>query len=75
MVNSRPADFQEKKKRMELEKQLDEILAGAARLADSSCTRDNTRDKIIAECNNVKQALQNLLDEALKHVSILTDLC
>ena len=71
MVNQSPADYQEKKTRLDLEKQLEELLASAARLADSSCTRDNSRDRLIAECNNVKQALQNLMDEYMKHVSLL----
>ena len=69
MLNRKPADSKEKTTHVELEKQLDELLAGAVRLADSSCTRDNTRDRLIAECNNVKQALQNLMDEYMKHVS------
>lgn len=69
MINRKPADYQEKKTRLELEKQLEELLAGANRLAESSCTRDNTRDRLIDECKNVKQALQNLMDEYMKHVS------
>ena len=68
MVNQKPADYQEKKTRLELENQLAELLAGATKLADSSCTRDNTRDRLIDECKNVKQALQNLMDEYMKHV-------
>ena len=70
MINQKPADYQEKKTRLELENQLEELLAGAAKLADSSCTRDNTRDRLIDECKNVKQALQNLMDEYMKHVII-----
>ncbi len=27
-------------------------------MADSSCTRDERREKIVAECNAVRQALQ-----------------
>ncbi len=70
MINRPPADYQEKKTRLEVEKQLDDILAAAQRLADSSCTRDNSRDRLIQECNNVKDALQNLMDEYMKHVRI-----
>ncbi len=31
--------------------------------ADSACTRDERRDRIVAECNAVRQALQDLLGE------------
>ena len=31
-------------------------------MADSSCTRDERRERIVAECNAVRQALQELLD-------------
>ena len=33
-------------------------MSGAALLADSSCTRDERRERIVLECNNVRQALQ-----------------
>ena len=32
-------------------------------MADSSCTRDERRERIVAECNAVRQALQELLNE------------
>ena len=69
MANRKPSDYQEKKTRLEVEKQLDDLLAGATKLADSSCTRDNSRDKLISGCNSLKNALQNLMDEYMKHVS------
>ena len=37
---------------------LESIISGAALMADSSCTRDERREKIVAECNAVRQALQ-----------------
>ena len=64
-----PVKYSEKHTRPTLEQRLESIVSGAARLADATCTRDNTRDKIIAECNAVRQALQDLLSEYIDHVS------
>ncbi|XP_070540847.1 catenin alpha-2-like isoform X1 [Ptychodera flava] len=58
-----PADYKEKRTRPSLEEKLEGIISAAALMADSSCTRDDTRERIIAECNNVRQALQDLLSE------------
>ena len=44
--------------RPDLEERLEEIISGAALLADSSCTRDDRRERIVMECNAVRQALQ-----------------
>ena len=44
--------------RPELEQRLEEIISGAALLADSSNTRDERRERIVLECNSVRQALQ-----------------
>ncbi|XP_015278708.1 PREDICTED: catenin alpha-3 [Gekko japonicus] len=49
--------------RPSLEKRLEGIISGAALLADSSCTRDVHRERIITECNAIRQALQDLLSE------------
>lgn len=38
-------------------------------MADSSCTRDERRERIVAECNAVRQALQDLLSEYMNNVS------
>lgn len=38
-------------------------------MADSSCTRDDRRERIVAECNAVRQALQDLLSEYMNNVS------
>lgn len=44
-------------------------------MADSSCTRDDRRERIVAECNAVRQALQDLLSEYMGNVSILCPVC
>ena len=53
-----PLYYEESKFRPSLEERLESIVSGAALLADSSCTRDDRREKIVAECNAVRQALQ-----------------
>ncbi|XP_077991933.1 catenin alpha-2-like [Glandiceps talaboti] len=58
-----PADYNEVRSRPSLEERLESIISGAALMADSSCTRDDHRDRIVAECNAVRQALQDLLSE------------
>ncbi|XP_077992996.1 catenin alpha-2-like isoform X2 [Glandiceps talaboti] len=59
----KPIDYNERRTRPSLEEKLEGIISAAALMADSSCTRDDTRERIIAECNNVRQALQDLLSE------------
>lgn len=54
--------------RPSLEKRLEAIISGAALLADSSSTRDLHRERIIAECNAIRQALQDLLSEYMNNV-------
>lgn len=63
-----PTSYSEKRTRPTLEQRLESIISGAAQLADSMSTRDDTRDKIIASCNGVRQALQDLLSEYMNHV-------
>jgi len=58
-----PVSFNESLIRPGLEERLESIISGAALLADSNCTRDERRERIVAECNAVRQALQDLLDE------------
>ena len=55
--------YDDRKMRPSLEERLESIISGAALIADSSCTRDERREKIVAECNAVRQALQELLNE------------
>uniref|UniRef100_A0A8C4WCY2 Catenin alpha-3 n=1 Tax=Gopherus evgoodei TaxID=1825980 RepID=A0A8C4WCY2_9SAUR len=64
-----PLTMNEEKIRPSLEKCLEGIISGAALLADSSCTRDFHREQIIAECNAIRQALQDLLSEYMNNVS------
>lgn len=64
-----PLEVNEEKIRPSLEKRLEAIISGAALLADSSCTRDVHRERIIAECNAIRQALQDLLSEYINNVS------
>ena len=56
-----PLAYREITARPELEERLESIISGAALMADSSCTRNDRRDRIVAECNAVRQALQDLL--------------
>uniref|UniRef100_A0A7M4EEN0 Catenin alpha 3 n=1 Tax=Crocodylus porosus TaxID=8502 RepID=A0A7M4EEN0_CROPO len=58
-----PLAIKEEDIRPSLEKRLEAIISGAALLADSSCTRDFHRERIITECNAIRQALQDLLSE------------
>ncbi|XP_054688063.1 catenin alpha-3 isoform X1 [Grus americana] len=62
-----PLVVNEEKIRPSLEKRLEAIISGAALLADSSCTRDVHRERIIAECNAIRQALQDLLSEYINN--------
>ncbi|XP_065409503.1 catenin alpha-3 isoform X5 [Chrysemys picta bellii] len=62
-----PLTMNEEKIRPSLEKRLEGIISGAALLADSSCTRDFHREQIIAECNAIRQALQDLLSEYMNN--------
>ncbi|KAH9426968.1 Catenin alpha-1 [Dermatophagoides pteronyssinus] len=64
-----PLIYNEIKKRPELEERLESIISGAALMADSSCTRDERRERIVAECNAVRQALQDLLSEYMSNAS------
>lgn len=64
-----PLAFSEERFRPSLEERLESIISGAALMADSSCTRDDRRERIVAECNSVRQALQDLLSEYMGNVS------
>lgn len=65
-----PLSFSEERFRPSLEERLESIISGAALMADSSCTRDDRRERIVAECNSVRQALQDLLSEYMGNVSV-----
>lgn len=64
-----PLAYNEVRTRPSLEERLESIISGAALMADSSCTRDERRERIVAECNAVRQALQDLLSEYMNNVS------
>ena len=66
-----PLNFSEERFRPSLEERLESIISGAALMADSSCTRDDRRERIVAECNSVRQALQDLLTEYMGNVGAL----
>ena len=66
-----PLAYNEVRTRPSLEERLESIISGAALMADSSCTRDERRERIVAECNAVRQALQELLSEYMNNVSTL----
>ena len=67
-----PMSYNEVRTRPSLQERLESIISGAALLADSSCTRDDRRERIIQECNAVRSALQDLLNEYMNNVSVLT---
>uniref|UniRef100_A0A8C5TZT0 Catenin alpha 3 n=1 Tax=Malurus cyaneus samueli TaxID=2593467 RepID=A0A8C5TZT0_9PASS len=67
LIAQDPLVANEEKLRPSLEKRLEAIISGAALLADSSCTRDAHRERIIAECTAIRQALQELLAEYLRN--------
>ncbi|XP_068844399.1 catenin alpha-2 isoform X2 [Capricornis sumatraensis] len=67
-----PMTFSEARFRPSLEERLESIISGAALMADSSCTRDDRRERIVAECNAVRQALQDLLSEYMNNCKYVT---
>ncbi|CAG5128050.1 unnamed protein product [Candidula unifasciata] len=62
-----PMAFNEVRSRPSLEERVESIISGAALMADSSCTRDDRRERIVQECNAVRQALQDLLTEYINN--------
>lgn len=63
-----PLAYSEVRTRPSLVERLESIISGAALMADSSCTRDDRRERIVAECNLVRQALQDLLTEYMSNM-------
>jgi len=63
-----PLTYNEVRSRPSLEERLESIISGAALVADSSCTRDDRRERIVQECNAVRQALQDLLTEYMNNM-------
>jgi len=64
-----PQSYSDSRTRPSLEERLESIISGAALMADSSCTRDDRRERIVQECTAVRQALQDLLSEYMNNVS------
>uniref|UniRef100_A0A5S6Q1X4 Vinculin n=1 Tax=Trichuris muris TaxID=70415 RepID=A0A5S6Q1X4_TRIMR len=58
-----PGNYNSQAVRPSLEAELERIISGAALIADSTNTRDERKNKIVQECNAVRQALQDLLSE------------
>lgn len=67
-MSMEPLAYNEVHTRPSLEERLESIISGAALMADSSCTRDERRERIVAECNAVRQALQDLLSEYMANM-------
>ncbi|CAF2404143.1 unnamed protein product [Rotaria sp. Silwood2] len=67
IIMMKPQKFNEQIIRPQLEGRLEDIISGAALLADSLSTREDRRERIVQECNSVRQALQELLDEYIKY--------
>lgn len=65
-----PMTYSEKRSRQLLEERLESIISAAALMADADCTRDERRERIVAECNAVRQALQDLLSEYMSNVRL-----
>lgn len=63
-----PLTYSEKRSRQLLEERLESIISAAALMADADCTRDERRERIVAECNAVRQALQDLLSEYMANM-------
>ncbi|PAV88275.1 hypothetical protein WR25_13141 isoform C [Diploscapter pachys] len=62
-IEMNPKDYRKQKHRPELEGILEQIVSGSASIADAESTRASRKQRIVAECNNVRQALQDLLEE------------
>uniref|UniRef100_F1KVE0 Protein humpback-1 n=1 Tax=Ascaris suum TaxID=6253 RepID=F1KVE0_ASCSU len=62
-VYMEPSSYRAHIHRPELEELLERIVSGAAAIADSENTRDERKKRIVDECNNLRQALQDLLAE------------
>ncbi|XP_035900316.1 catenin alpha isoform X2 [Anopheles maculipalpis] len=63
-----PRAYNEVRSRPSLEERLESIISAAALMADADCTRDERRERIVGECNAVRQALQDLLSEYMSNM-------
>ncbi|CAF0896434.1 unnamed protein product [Brachionus calyciflorus] len=69
IVSINPMQFNEQRMRLKLETQLENIISAVALMADSESTRGNRRDRIVNECNVLRQALQDLLNAYVNNKS------
>ncbi|XP_031617789.1 catenin alpha isoform X2 [Contarinia nasturtii] len=67
-INMDPLAYNEVRSRPSLEERLESIISAAALMADADCTRDERRERIVAECNAVRQALQDLLSAYMSNM-------
>ncbi|XP_055306699.1 catenin alpha isoform X1 [Sitodiplosis mosellana] len=67
-INMDPLAYNEVRSRPTLEERLESIISAAALMADADCTRDERRERIVAECNAVRQALQDLLSAYMSNM-------
>ena len=69
IVSINPAQFNEARMRLKLETQLENIISAVALMADSESTRPMRRDRIVNDCNVLRQALQDLLNAYISNQS------
>lgn len=62
VVSLTPTQFNESRMRPKMETQLENIISAVALMADSESTRPSRRDRIVNECNLLRQGLQDLLN-------------
>ncbi|KAF1751568.1 hypothetical protein GCK72_018122 [Caenorhabditis remanei] len=62
-IEMEPGEYEGDPTRKYLEELVEDIVSGSATIADSGSTRDTRKHKIVDECNNLRQALQDLLSE------------
>lgn len=67
IIGINTTQFNESRMRLKLETQLENIISAVALMADSESTRSNRRDRIVNECNMLRQALQDLLNAYINH--------
>lgn len=69
IVGINTTQFNESRMRLKLETQLENIISAVALMADSESTRPKRRDRIVNECNVLRQALQDLLNAYSSHIN------
>jgi catenin alpha len=62
ILSIQPMQFNEARMRLKLETQLENLISAVALMADSESTRPARRDRIVNECNVLRQGLQDLLN-------------